>query len=66
MILLQSLGKDQDIVQIYYHNIFHYQVLEDVIYYSLKDSKTVSYTKEHYQKFKKFTVYMEGYLLLII
>jgi len=62
--LLQCLSKDQDIIQIHYHDAFCYKILEDGVY--LKDGKSIGYTKEHYQKFKKFTVYVKGSLLLII
>ena len=41
-------SKDQDIVQIDYHNAFRYKVLEDVIHHGLEDGQTISYSKEHY------------------
>jgi len=62
--LLQCSSKDQDIIQIHYHDVFCYKILEDIIY--LKDGKTIGYTKEHYQKFKKFAVCIKGTFLLII
>jgi len=33
--------------------------LENVVYYGLKDSWTIGYTKKHYQRLKKTVVGME-------
>jgi len=39
--------------------------LEDIIYHSLKDSRTISHTKEHYQRFKEFMVHVKDSFSLI-
>ena len=50
--LLFHPGKDQDVVQIDYHNVFHYEVSEDIVHHGLEDGWAVGYSKEHYQRFK--------------
>lgn len=65
IVLFQYLDKDQNVVQIYYHNIFYYEVSKDVVYHNLEGSQAVSYTKEHHQRFKKFMVHTKGCLPLV-
>ena len=50
--LLFHLGKDQDVIQVDYHNAFCYEVLEDVIHHGLEGSWAVGHSKKHYQRFK--------------
>ena len=51
-VLFLHLGEDQDVVQIDHHNIFRYEVPEDVIHHGLEGGWTVSHSKEHYQEFE--------------
>jgi len=64
-VFFQSSSVDQNVIHVDNHNVFYYKVLENVIHYGLKCCQTVSYTKEHYQGFKKFAVSMKSSLLLI-
>ena len=48
IVVFQDPNKDEDIIQINYYNSFCYEILEDVIYYSLKYSKAIYYDKKHY------------------
>ena len=45
-ILFDSPSEDQDIVQVYYYNIFYNEISEYIIYYYLENSQTVSYIIE--------------------
>jgi len=51
-VLFLCLGKDQDVIQIDYHNAFCYEILEDVVYHGLEGGWAVSHSKEHYQEFE--------------
>ena len=50
--LFLHLGKDQNVVQIDYHNAFYYEILEDVVHHGLEDDQAISYSKEHHQGFE--------------
>ena len=50
--LFLHLGEDQDVVQVNYHNTFHYEVPEDIVHHGLEGGLTVSHSKEHYQGFE--------------
>jgi len=63
--LLFHLHKDQDVVQVYYNNPFCYDSSEDVIYYSLKGSRAVGHSEEHYEGFEEDSVGAKGCLPLI-
>ena len=64
VVFIQYLGKDQNIVQIY-HDIFHYEVLKNIVYHSLEGGRIVSHIKEYYSRFKKATDYVESYFSLV-
>jgi len=64
-VLLFRPGKDQDVVQVDYHDTFRYEVPKDVVHHSLEGSRAVSHTKEHYQGFKQASIGPEGCFLLI-
>ena len=38
IVLFQCPNKDQNVVQIYYHDIFYYEVSKNIIYHSLESS----------------------------
>jgi len=46
--LLLYPSKDQDIVQIHYHNAFRYKVSENIVHHRLEGGQTVGHPKEHY------------------
>jgi len=50
--LFFCLGKDQDVVQIDLHNVFRYEISEDVVHHSLEGGWAVSHFKEHHQGFE--------------
>jgi len=50
--LFLYLGEDQDVVQVNYHNTFHYEVPKDIVHHGLEGGLTVSHSKEHYQGFE--------------
>lgn len=60
VVLFLCPGKDQNIIQIYYHDTFCYEVLKNVIHHSLEGDWAIGHTKEHYQKFEKTMVYIDG------
>ena len=60
--LLYYSSEDEDVVQVY---TFYYEVMEDVVHHSLKDSQTVSHSEKHYHEFKKSIVSPEGCFLLV-
>ena len=63
--LLFCPSKDQDVVQVDHHNTFCYEVLEDVVHYSLEGGGAVGHAKEHYQRFEQASIGLESYLPLI-
>jgi len=63
--LLFCLHKDQDVVQVYYDNSFHYDGSEDVIHHSLEGSRAVGHSEEHYKGFKEASVGVKGRFPLI-
>ena len=63
--LLFHLCKDQNVVQIHYNNPFRYDGSEDVIHHSLKGSRAVGHSKEHYKGFEETPVGAKGHLPLI-
>ena len=56
MVLFQYLSEDKNIVQVYNYDSFRYEVIENIIYYSLEGGYIISYIKEYYQNFKKSTI----------
>ena len=58
-------SKDQNIVQIDHYNAFHYEVLEDIIYYGLESGWTVGHPEEHYQGFEQTSIGLEDCLPLV-
>jgi len=64
-VLLFCPHKDQDVVQVHYNNPFCYDSPEDVIHHSLKGSRAVGHSEEHYEGFKEVLVGAEGCLSLI-
>jgi len=54
--------KDQNVVQVHYHNPFSYEGPEDVIHHSLEGSEAVGHSEEHHKGFKEATIGAEGCL----
>jgi len=50
--LLFHPSKDQDVVQIDYHNAFCYEVSEDVVHHGLESGWAVGHSKKHHQGFE--------------
>jgi len=50
---LLHLCKDQNVVQVYYHNPFSYKGPEDVVYYSLEGGRTVGHSEEYHERFEE-------------
>jgi len=51
-VIFQGLSEDEDVIQIDYYNFFSYEILKNIIHYSLEHNRIISHTKKHYQKFK--------------
>jgi len=51
-VLFLCLGKDQDVVQIDYHNAFRYKIPEDVVHHGLEDGRAVNHSEKHHQGFE--------------
>jgi len=64
-VLLFRPSKDQDVVQVDYHDTFRYEVPEDVVHHGLESGQTVSHVKEHYQGFEQASIGLEGCFPLI-
>jgi len=62
---LFCLRKDQNVVQVHYHDPFGYEGSENVIHHSLEGGRTVGYSKEHHERFKEATVGAEGHFPFI-
>jgi len=58
--LLFCLCKDQNVVQVHYDNLFHYDGSKDVVHHSLEGGRAVGHSEKHYEGFKEATVSMEG------
>jgi len=58
--LLLHLCKDQNVVQVHYHDPFGYESPEDVVHYGLEGGRTVGHSEEHYERFKETAVGTEG------
>jgi len=58
--LLFCLYKDQNVVQVHYNNLFHYDASEDIVHYSLEGSGAVGHSKKHYEGFEEAMVSAEG------
>src|SRR5215471_7504034 len=52
-VLFQSLGKDEDIIQIDQNDSFSYQLPENIVHHRLEGGRTVGESKEHDQGLKK-------------
>jgi len=63
--LLFHLHKDQDVVQVYYNNPFHYDGSEDVVHHSLEGSGAIGHSEEHYKGFEEALVSAKGHFPLI-
>jgi len=59
------LRKDQDVVQVYYYDLFSYDGSEDVIHHSLESSRTIGHSEEHYEWFEQTTVGTKSHLPFI-
>ena len=57
--------KDQNVVEVYTHNIFLNQILEDVIYYCLEGRWGIGQSEKHHQGFEESSIHTKGCLLLI-
>ena len=47
--LFLCLDKDQNVIQIDYHNAFRYEILEDIVHHGLEGGWAVSHSEEHHQ-----------------
>ena len=63
--LLLYLRKDQNVVQVHYHDPFGYEGPEDVVHYGLEGGRTVGHSKEYYERFEEATVGTEGHFPFI-
>jgi len=63
--LLFCLCKDQNVVQVHYNDPFRYDGSEDVVHYSLEDSRAVGHSEKHYKGFEEATVGTEGHLSFV-
>lgn len=63
--MLNSLSEDQNVVQVYYYNAFHNEVLKDIIHYGLEGDQTIGHPKEHHQGLEQTTIGVEDSLLLV-
>ena len=63
--LLLYLRKDQNVVQVHYHDPFGYEGPEDVVHYGLEGGRTVGHSKEHYERFEEAMVGTEGHFPFI-
>src|SRR5215472_12861183 len=64
-VLFQSLGKDEDIIQIDHNDSFSYQLPENIVHHHLEGGRTVGESKEHDQGLKKTTIHPKGCFPLI-
>jgi len=62
---LLCLCKDQNVVQVHYHDPFSYEGPEDVVHHSLESSRTISHSEEHHERFEKAIIGAEGCLPFI-
>ena len=60
--LLFSLCKDQNVVQVHYDDPFCYDGSEDVVHHGLEGGGAVGHSEKHYKGFEEATVGAEGYL----
>jgi len=65
MVFFQHLGKDENVIQVYNHDYFCYEVPKDIIYHSLECSRAVYCTEKHYKRFKKTMVSIKNSLSFI-
>ena len=47
MVLFQGSSKDQNVIQIYYHDALSYEIMENVVYHSLENSWAIGHTREY-------------------
>ena len=64
-VLLFYPRKDQNIVQVYYYDLFSYEGSENVVHHSLRGSRAVGHSKEHHEGFKEAVIGVEGCLPFI-
>ena len=62
---LLCLCKDQNIIQVHYHDPFSYKGPEDVVHHSLEGGGAVGHSKEHHERFEEAAIGMEGCLPFI-
>jgi len=53
---LLRLCKDQNVVQVHYHNPFSHEGPEDVVHHSLEGGGTVGHSKEHHERSEEAVV----------
>jgi len=63
--LLFCLCKDQNVVQVHYNNLFHYDGSEDIVHHSLEGGRAIGHSEKHYEGFEEATVGAEGCFLFI-
>jgi len=52
--------KDQNVVQVHYHNSFGYESPEDVVHHSLEGGGTIGHFKKHHKRFKEAVIGTKG------
>ena len=65
IVFFQHLGKDENVIQVYNHDSFYYEIPKDIIYHNLECDRTVYYAEKHYKRFKKTMVSIKDSLSLI-
>jgi len=63
--LFLHLHEDQNVVQVYYHDLFGYEGPEDVVHHSLEGGGAVGHSKEYYEGFEEAAIGTEGCLLFV-
>jgi len=62
---LLCLCKDQNVVQVYYYNLFGYEGPKNVVHHSLEGGGTIGHSEEHHERFKEAVVGAEGHFPFI-
>jgi len=62
---LFHLCKDQNVIQVHYHDLFGYEGSENVIHHSLEGDGTVGHSEEYHKRFKEAVVGVKDCFLFI-
>jgi len=57
--------KDQNVIQVHYHDPFGYEGPEDVVHHSLEGGRTVGHSEKHHERFEETAIGTEGCLPFI-